>query len=92
MFFVRDFFRKCEQIRNLLRIFSNVLNKSLTANFILRVVVSTHLVLMLPFISEEYICAALRDSAQYVQFKKCEKHPWRSVTFSSLQLSYNTPP
>ena len=24
------------------------------------------------------ICDALRDLVQYVQFKKCEKHPWRS--------------
>ena len=29
-----------------------------------------------------YICDALRDLAQFVQFKKHEKYPWRSVTFS----------
>ena len=26
-------------------------------------------------------CDALRDLVPFVQFKKCEKHPWRSVTF-----------
>ena len=59
MFFVRDFFRKCEQIRNFLRIFSNVLNKSLTTNFILCVVVSSHLVLMLPPLFQKNIYALL---------------------------------
>ena len=29
------------------------------------------------------ICDALRDLAVFVQFKKREKHPWRSVTKSS---------
>ena len=24
----------------------------------------------------------MRDLVPFVQFKKCEKHPWRSVTFS----------
>ena len=28
-----------------------------------------------------YICDALRDFVSFVQFKKLEKHPWRSVTF-----------
>ena len=37
------------------------------------------------------ICGALRDLVPFVQFKKREKHPWRSVNFSkvagfSLQL------
>ena len=37
------------------------------------------------------ICGALHDLVPPVQFKKREKHPWRSVTFSkvagfSLQL------
>ena len=37
------------------------------------------------------ICGALRVSVSFVQFKKREKHPWRSVNFSkvadfSLQL------
>ena len=36
-------------------------------------------------------CDALRDLLAFVQFKKREKHPWRSVTLSkvasfSLQL------
>ena len=37
------------------------------------------------------ICGALRDLVPFVQFKKREKHPWRSFTLSevagfSLQL------
>ena len=32
----------------------------------------------------ERICGALRDSVPYVQFKKREKHPWRSVNFSKV--------
>ena len=37
------------------------------------------------------ICGALSDLVPFVQFKKREKHPWRSVKFSkvagfSLQL------
>ena len=30
------------------------------------------------------MCDALRDSVTFAQFKKCEKHPWRSVTFSKV--------
>ena len=26
----------------------------------------------------------LRDLVPFVQFKKCKKHPWRSVTFSKV--------
>ena len=33
-----------------------------------------------------FICDFLRNLVPFVQFKKCEKHPWRSVTKS------NTPP
>ena len=33
----------------------------------------------------------LRDLVPFVQFKKREKHPWRSVTFSNFTES-NTPP
>ena len=38
-----------------------------------------------------FICGALHDLVAFVQFKKGEKHPWRSVNFSkvagwSLQL------
>ena len=38
-----------------------------------------------------FICGAFRDLVPFVQFKKREKHPWRSVTFCkvsgfSLQL------
>ena len=35
------------------------------------------------------ICDALRDLVLFVQFKKREKHPWRSVNFSTKS---NTPP
>ena len=28
-----------------------------------------------------YICDALRDLVPFIQFKKREKHPWRSATF-----------
>ena len=30
------------------------------------------------------ICDALRDLVPFVQFKKCKKHPWRSVIFSKV--------
>ena len=30
------------------------------------------------------ICVALRDLVPSAQFKKREKHPWRSVTFSKV--------
>ena len=29
-------------------------------------------------------CGALRDLVPFVQFKKHEKHPWRSVNFSKV--------
>ena len=32
------------------------------------------------------ICDALRDLVPFVQFKKSEKHPWRSVTFSKVAV------
>ena len=31
-----------------------------------------------------HICSALHDLVPFVQFKKREKHPWRSVTFSKV--------
>ena len=30
------------------------------------------------------ICNALHDLVSFLQFKKREKHPWRSVTFSKV--------
>ena len=30
----------------------------------------------------DFICNTLHDLAPFVQFKKREKHPWRSVTLS----------
>ena len=40
------------------------------------------------------ICDALRDLVPWAQFKKREKHPWRSVTFSEACnfTKSNTPP
>ena len=29
-------------------------------------------------------CGALRDLVTFVQFKKREKHPWRSVNFNKV--------
>ena len=29
-------------------------------------------------------CDVLRELASFAQFKKCEKHPWRSATFSKV--------
>ena len=37
-----------------------------------------------PFLICYSICDALRDLVPYVQFKKREKHSWRSVTFSKV--------
>ena len=31
------------------------------------------------------ICDALRDLVPFLQFKKREKYPWRSVTFSKFE-------
>ena len=36
------------------------------------------------------ICDALRDLVSFVQFKKCEKHPCASVTFSFLYCTNRT--
>ena len=33
---------------------------------------------------EIFFCDALRDLVPFVQFKKREKHPWMSVTFSKM--------
>ena len=30
------------------------------------------------------MCDALRDLVPFLKFKKREKHPWRSVTFSKV--------
>ena len=30
------------------------------------------------------MCDAMRDLVPFVQFKKREKHPWRSVTFNKV--------
>ena len=35
-------------------------------------------------------CDALNDLVPFVQFKKREKHPWRSADFSNTKI--NTPP
>ena len=33
-----------------------------------------------------HICGALRDLVLFVQFKRREKHPWKSFTFSKNRL------
>ena len=38
---------------------------------------------------KKFTCDVLRDVVPFVQFKKREKHPWGSVTFSTKS---NTPP
>ena len=41
----------------------------------------------------EKICDALSNLVPFVQFKKREKHPWRSVNFSTCNFAkINTPP
>ena len=49
------------------------------------------LILIFNFLTKTNNCDALRDLVAFAQFKKREKHPWRSVDFSkvagfSLQL------
>ena len=34
-------------------------------------------------------CGALRDLVPFVQFKKREKHPWRSVNFGNILVSFD---
>ena len=56
---------------------------SYTFLFVLEIVESLQCVLKrLP----SPICDALHDLVTFVQFKKREKHPWRSVNFSKLTL------
>ena len=38
----------------------------------------------------KHICDALRNLVPFAQFKKREKHPWRSVTFSKVLSSNGT--
>ena len=38
------------------------------------------------------MCDALRDLVPFVQYKKREKHPWRSVNFKPATLLKLTPP
>ena len=38
------------------------------------------------------VCGVLRDFVPFVQFKKREKHSWRSVTSPSNFTKSNTPP
>ena len=38
----------------------------------------------------DYVYHVLRNLVSFVQFKKCEKHPWRNVTFSKVaRLHYS---
>ena len=38
------------------------------------------------------ICGVLRDLQPFVQFKKREKHPWRTVTFQTCNFTKINPP
>ena len=41
----------------------------------------------IPLLGSTYmmlLCDALRDMVSFVQFKKCERFTWRSVTFSKV--------
>ena len=41
----------------------------------------------------EFICHALRDLVPFVQFKTCEKQPWRSAKLLACNFTKsNTPP
>ena len=40
--------------------------------------------MMVVVINMFYKCDALRDLVSFVQFKKREKHSWRSVNFSKV--------
>ena len=54
-------------------------------NFKLQAYLSSYKVIVKIFKKEECnknICDALVDLVPLVQFKKCEKHTWSSVTFS----------
>ena len=69
-FSIKDFFSKCDQICNLLRIWSHLLNKSLTENFIFCSV-------------QENICNYLCDRKNYihqtskwVQFEQDRFYKW----------------
>ena len=42
-------------------------------------------------IKKNIICDALRDLVPFVQFKKREKQPWMSVTFSNGTKLRNAP-
>ena len=42
--------------------------------------------LKLDSLAIQHNCGALRDLVPFVQFKKREKHPWRSVNFSKISL------
>ena len=51
--------------------------------------INIHYVDLVYFFSFEHICPdnhcdALRDLVPFVQFKKREKYPWRSATFSKV--------
>ena len=39
--------------------------------------------------SKEITRDTLCNLVPFVQFKRCEKHPWRSVTFSKVKIARN---
>ena len=53
-----------------------------TASFIFRI--RSKFLIEPPYEGDDEIYGALRDFVPFVQFKKREKHPWGSVTFSKV--------
>ena len=67
-FSVKDFFSKCDQIRSFLRIWSNLLKKSLIKNFIFCAVIHIPLILIhsLSFTHSRYICELNCKKNRYI--------------------------
>ena len=47
-------------------------------------IISNVLSLVMTYVLVIRMCDALRDLVPFVQFKRREKHPWRSVNFSKV--------
>ena len=63
---------------------------SLVMKFLLRTILIFSILLRF-----NWHCDALRNLVPFVQFKKCETHPWRSATFNKVadwSCNSNTPP
>ena len=75
---IKDFFSICNKIRGVMRIWSYLL-----MNSIMKIFGFVQCSIIKISVAQEYSPYVMRCSICY-QFKKCEKHPWRSVTFSKL--------